>query len=148
MANTKKDYQFATGKRKSAVARIRLYEHLPADFKWGDTEIKKGEVYVNGKLLQDYFSSDVMKLTATEPLRIANVVNKYTFTIKVSGGGLAGQLDAVVAALSNILAKHDVETIRPVLKKKGFLTRDARIRERRKVGTGGKARRAKQSPKR
>ena len=148
MPQSKKDYSVATGKRKSAVARIRLYEHLPADLKWGETEIAKGEIYVNGKLMQEYFPSDIMKLTITEPLRIANVVNKYTYTIRVSGGGKAGQLDAVVAALSNVLAKLDTETIRPVLKKKGFLTRDSRIRERRKVGTGGKARRAKQSPKR
>lgn len=151
MAITKKqqkDYLFATGKRKEAVARVRLYEHVPADLMWGQTAITKGEIYVNGKVMQEYFPSEIMKLSITEPLRIANVMNKFTFTIRVMGGGKAGQLDAVVASIANVLAKMDPETIRPVLKKKGFLTRDSRIRQRRMVGTGGKARRAKQSPKR
>lgn len=142
-----KDYIFAVGRRREAVARVRLYEALRDGFSWG-TEIKKGDIIVNQKPIREYFPGDVNRFRYTEPLRVANAQNKYTITISVDGGGPSGQLDAVVAGLANALAKADNETFRPILKAKGFLTRDARVRERRKVGTGGKARRAKQSPKR
>lgn len=144
---TKKDYTFAVGLRREAVARVRIYDHIAEGLTFDELPVKKGELYVNGKTLQDYFTTQVNILEATEPLRIVNAVNKYTMTIRVMGGGLSGQLDAVVSGMSNALAKMDPE-FRAMLKKKGFLTRDARVRERRKVGTGGKARRAKQSPKR
>lgn len=142
------DYVFAVGRRKQAVARVRLYEAIKADAVWGGLEVKKGEILVNKKSISEYFPGDIYKRIYTEPLRVANALNKYAFTIQVTGGGPAGQLDAVVAGISNALSKLDSESYRPVLKKKGFLTRDARVRERRKVGTGGKARRKKQSPKR
>ncbi len=148
MKDTKKEYVLALGRRKSAVARVRLFEHVAEGMIWDQLPIKKGEIYVNGKTLQEYFTTPQSIIEATEPLRIANVVNKYTYTIRVVGGGLSGQLDAVVAGISNALAKLNPEEFRGTLKKKGFLTRDPRIRERRKAGTGGKARRAKQSPKR
>lgn len=144
----KKEYIFAVGRRKEAVARVRLYEFLKDGMSWGTTDIKKGDILVNEKAIADYFSGEVNRFKYTEPLRVANAQNKYTITIRVEGGGPSGQLDAVIAGISNALAKADNEAYRPVLKDKGFLTRDARIRERRKVGTGGKARRAKQSPKR
>lgn len=83
-----------------------------------------------------------------EPFRATNTIGKYSLTIKVEGGGKSGQLEAVVHGISRALQLLDKEKFRPILKKKGFLTRDARVRERRKVGTGGKARRKKQSPKR
>lgn len=142
-----KDYVFAVGRRKQAVARVRLYESVKADSVWG-LEIKKGEILVNKKVINEYFPGDIYRRVYTQPLRIANALNKYAFTVQVAGGGPAGQLDAVVAGISNALSKLDSESYRPALKKKGFLTRDARVRERRKVGTGGKARRKKQSPKR
>lgn len=145
---TKKDYTFAVGRRREAVARVRLYTDVKPESKWGQLEIKKGELFVNEKPISEYFSSDIARRVYSEPLRVVNAQNKYAFTIKVVGGGHAGQLDAVVAGIANVLAKFDPEEYRPILKKKGFLTRDARIRERRKVGTGGKARRRKQSPKR
>lgn len=144
---TKKNFTFAVGRRREAVARVRLYEALPADFAWDDTEIKKGEIFVNAMPIAEYFSSDTARYTYSEPFRITNTANKYTLTIRVVGGGKAGQLDAVVSGISRALASLGDEN-RGALKQKGFLTRDARVRERRKVGTGGKARRKKQSPKR
>lgn len=143
-----KNYLFAVGRRREAVARVRLYENLPSDLTWGNLAVNKGDILVNEKAIADYFPGEVNRFRYTEPLRVANAQNKYTITIKVEGGGPSGQLEAVVAGLSNALAKADVENFRPILKQKGFLTRDPRVRERRKVGTGGKARRKKQSPKR
>jgi small subunit ribosomal protein S9 len=147
--NAKKDYIFAVGRRKSSVARVRLHEHVKADLVWGESAVKKGELLVNKKPIAEYFSGEVSKRLYTEPLRITNAHQlNYAFTIKVAGGGPSGQLQAVIAGISNALIKLDVEKYRPTLKKKGFLTRDSRIRERRVVGMGGKSRRKKQSPKR
>ena len=143
----KKEYVFAVGRRKAAVARVRLYDAVRDGLAWENNPIVKGEILVNGKPVSAYFPSEVMRHEYSEPLRIVNAQNKYAITVRVVGGGPAGQLDATIAGLSNALAKFDPE-YRKVLKQKGFLTRDARVRERRKVGTGGKARRAKQSPKR
>lgn len=144
----KKDYVFAVGRRKEAVAQVRLYKSLRDDFKWGVNELNKGDIYVNQKPIAEYFSGESARYTYTEPLRVANAQNKFTFTISVRGGGPSGQLEAVVAGIANALSKADPETFRPTLKRKGFLTRDARVRERRKVGMGGKSRRKLQSPKR
>jgi small subunit ribosomal protein S9 len=147
--NQKLDYTFAVGRRKEAVARVRIYEKVKDGLMWGETAVKKGDILVNGKPASEYFSSDVARHLYTEPLRVTNTHQlNYTITIKVVGGGPAGQLQAAIAGISNALNKLDRETHRPILKKKGFLTRDARIRQRRKVGTGGKSRRKKQSPKR
>lgn len=143
----RKNYTVAVGRRRAAVARVRLYEALPADFVWGDKEIKKGEIFVNEMPIAEYFSGDTFRYLYSEPFRVTNTANVYTLTIRVTGGGKSGQLDAVVSGIAKVLALLDDEK-RTSLKKKGFLTRDARIRERRKVGTGGKARRKKQSPKR
>lgn len=147
--NLKKEYISAVGRRKEAVARVRIYEHVKADAKWDQEPIKKGEILVNGKPIAQYFPSEIERKLYTEPLRLTNThQNNYAITIRVTGGGRSGQLDAVIASLANALNKIDREKHRPVLKKKGFLTRDSRIRQRRKVGTGGKSRRKKQSPKR
>ncbi len=144
-----KDYLFSVGRRKSAVARVRLYEKVKADAVWGTTPIVKGEILVNEKPIADYFGGDIARHAYSEPLRITNAhQQQFAFTVKVEGGGPAGQLQALIAGISNALNKLDREQYRPILKKKGFLTRDARVRQRRKVGTGGKARRQKQSPKR
>ncbi len=146
--NVKKDYVFAVGRRREAVARVRLYETIKEDFVWDKMPVTKGELFVNGMPIANYFSGDIARYAYSEPLRTTNSQNKYTFTIRVVGGGMSGQLDAVVAGISNALAKLDTDSLRSKKKKKGFLTRDPRVRERRKVGTGGKARRKKQSPKR
>ena len=146
--NQSKDYIFATGKRKEAVARVRLYTTLKPGLTWKETPVNKGDILVNEMPIASYFSGDVSRYVYTEPLRVANAQNKYTLSIKVDGGGKSGQLQAVVAGIANALTKADPEAYRAVLKKKGFLTRDARVRERRKVGMGGKSRRKLQSPKR
>jgi len=147
--SSKKEYVSAVGRRKSAVARVRIYEHVKADLAWGNTPIKKGEILVNEKLIADYFPSDIERKLYTEPLRITNTHQQnYSITIRVTGGGQSGQLEAVIAAISNGLSVLDREKHRPVLKKKGLLTRDSRVRQRRKVGMGGKSRRKRQSPKR
>jgi small subunit ribosomal protein S9 len=144
----KKEYTIAVGRRREAVARVRLYADIKPDAKWGDVPLKKGEIIVNEKPVQDYFGGEVSRRMYTEPLRVANAQNKFAFTIRVVGGGPAGQLDAAIQGIANVLSKFDAGEYRSLLKEKGFLTRDARVRERRKVGTGGKARRKKQSPKR
>lgn len=147
--NSKKEYVAAVGRRKEAVARVRMYANVKADLKWGDMPIKKGEILVNEKPIADYFPSEVQRKLYTEPLRLTNTHQQnFAITIRVTGGGQSGQLDAVIAAIANALNKVDREKHRPILKKKGLLTRDSRIRQRRKVGTGGKSRRKKQSPKR
>lgn len=146
--NIKRDFTFAVGRRREAVARVRLYETLKEGLLWGKTEIKKGDIIVNEKPIAEYFTGETARYEYSGPLRVANAQNKFTFTIKVVGGGMSGQLDAVIHGISSALSKHDRENYRSLLKEKGFLTRDPRIRERRKVGMGGKARRKKQSPKR
>lgn len=144
----KKDFIFAVGRRREAVARVRLYDSVKSNLIFDKTPVKKGDMIINGLKIEDYFSSKLMRHEYTAPLRVVNALDKFTFTIKVEGGGKSGQLDAVSHAIARALAIYDPEKFRKPLKDKGFLTRDARVRERRKVGTGGKARRAKQSPKR
>lgn len=142
-------YISAVGKRKEAIARVRIYQNFKEGQLSNYTDVKKGEIYVNSKPIAEYFSNEADRYTYTEPLRVTNAHQKnFTITIKVVGGGPAGQLDAVVAGIANALQKLNREEYRSILKKNGFLTRDARIRQRRNVGTGGKARRQKQSPKR
>ncbi|MBI4097157.1 MAG: 30S ribosomal protein S9 [Candidatus Levybacteria bacterium] len=144
----KRDFIFAVGRRREAVARVRLYTVIKDGMAWKDTEVKKGDIIVNKKPISEYFKSETARYIYSEPLRVAHAQNKYTFTIQVVGGGPAGQLQAVVHGISKALSVLDKDKYRPSLKKKGFLTRDARTRQRRKVGMGGKSRREKQSPKR
>ncbi|MFC1653560.1 30S ribosomal protein S9 [Patescibacteria group bacterium] len=131
----KKDYTYAVGRRKTATARVRLYS-------------KKGDLIVNGVPAGQYFPSERSKAAYLQPLKVTNTLGKLSFSVKVQGSGKYGQLGAVVHGISRALAILDEETHRPVLKKYGLLTRDSRMRETRKAGTGGKARRKKQSPKR
>ncbi len=145
---TKKDYISAIGRRREAVARVRLYEHVRDELSWNTTEVRKGDILVNNKPISDCFPSKVMRRMYAEPMRITNTTNKYTFLIKVKGGGHSGQLDAVISGIARALDKLNNDEFHLILKKKGFLTRDSRVRERRKVGMKGKARRKMQSPKR
>lgn len=144
----KRDYTYAVGRAKEAVARVRLYSHMKEDAKWGDHEIKKDQILVNGAPIEKYFTGPIMKAMYMKPFVITKTEGKYAVTVKVAGGGNNGQLDALIQGLARALSAIDVVKFRPVLKKAGLLTRDARVRQRRMVGTGGKARRAKQSPKR
>ena len=138
-----KTYKSFTGRRKAAIARIRLFVNgLPA----GD-EVKKGDILINGKKAEAYFGGAVAKATYEEPFKITNTLGKYTFSVKIVGGGTKSQLEAFIHAVSKGLSSLD-EKSKHILKKKGFLTRDARVRQRRQVGMGGKARRKRQSPKR
>lgn len=128
-------YTYAVGRRRSAAARVRLFKG-------------KGENLVNDKPISQYFPGEINKIAYTQPFKVVDVENKYFVTVKVVGGGKEGQLDATLQAVARALDKANKEKFRSPLKKAGLLTRDARVRERRKVGTGGKARRKKQSPKR
>lgn len=140
----KKDYVFAIGRRKESVARVRLYYTSTT---WDGIAINKGDIVVNKKKAVEYFGEGGVKVYG-EPLRITNTEKKFAITVKVAGGGKIGQLDSTALGITRALDKLDKEKFRKILKKKGFLTRDPRVRQRRKVGMGGKARRKKQSPKR
>ncbi len=131
----KPTYTHSVGRRKRAIARIRLFT-------------KKGDNIVNDLPIAKYFPGKNSKAIYLEPLRTCSVLEKYHFTVKVLGSGKISQLAAVVHGVSRALVKINEDKNKPLLKKKGLLTRDPRKRERRKVGTGGKARRKKQSPKR
>lgn len=136
------------GRRRSAVARIRLYTEVKEPIALGDQSVKKGDIYVNGLPIEQYFSGVSSISRYQQPLQVTNTLTTFAITAKVVGGGKSGQLDAVVHGIARALAAFDKTKFRPILKKKGLLTRDPRTRERRKVGMGGKARRKKQSPKR
>ena len=140
----KKNFVYGVGRRKEASAQVRLYT---TSAKWGEIELEKGQIWVNKMKAEEYFGKN-RELVYTEPLKLTNTLNKFAITIQVSGGGKGGQLGAAVLGISRALNMLDKEKHRLVLKKKGLLTRDPRVRERRKVGMGGKARRRKQSPKR
>ena len=141
----KKDFVFAIGRRKSSTAQARLYKKDATV--WGGTTVKKGEVVVNNQPALAYFGKSFEKVYR-EPLQATGTQDKFAISIKVSGGGKTGQLDSAVLAIARALDKVDKEKFHSILKKKGMLTRDPRVRQRRKVGMGGKSRRKKQSPKR
>lgn len=137
------------GRRKTSVAIVRLY--IPGKDKTvmvGETKIKEGEMWANKKKIEVMFPALYQKVQYLRPLKLVNAEGRFCVSITVTGGGLNGQLDAIGHGLSRALEKTDKEVIRPILKKEMLLKRDPRARQRRKVGTGGKARRAKQSPKR
>lgn len=144
----KRDYTYAVGRRKEAVARVRLYSHVKDGALWGQQTLQKGQVLVNEMPVEHYFPGPINKAKYMKPLSLLNITDKFAITVKVVGGGRAGQLDAMIHGLSRALSAVDVTKYRPTLKKAGLLTRDPRVRERRSVGTGGKARRQKSSPKR
>ena len=146
MKTSSKNFIFAKGGRKEAVARIRLYNMGKASI--DGVELKKGDIFVNSKPIQEYFRFRAYPPIYNKFILDTGISGKYPFSIKVEGGGLAGQLDAVILGMARALDKLDREQYHKVLRNHGYLTRDARERERRKVGMGGKARRKKQSPKR
>ena len=137
----------AVGRRKQSSARIRLYSSVKDGQAWDGIAVSKDQILVNGMPIEKYFPGPLNKAKYMLPLTLTNTVGKYAVTIKVEGGGMAGQLDAIILGLSRALALANREKNRGVLKARKLLKVDARVRERRKVGTGGKARRNKHSPK-
>jgi len=124
----------ATGRRKSSVARVRL---IPG----------KGEITVNKKSLDEYFGSEIQKRELRRPLEVAGAEGKFDVIATVKGGGFTGQAGALRHGIARALCEADQENNRPVLKAAGFLTRDPRMKERKKYGLK-KARRASQFSKR
>lgn len=126
---------YTVGRRKEALAKIRL---MPG----------QGQVTVNGHSVAEYFPGTILQKQYNRPFEITQTSGKFNISIKVEGGGKAAQLGAIIHGISRALAKLEDKKFRPLLKKAGLLTRDARVKERRKYGHAQKARAKKQSPKR
>lgn len=127
-------FHYGTGRRKEAVARVRLY---PGE----------GGITVNGKPVQEYFGGRVLhQMNITQPLRLTGTLDRFTITVRVAGGGVAGQAGAIRHGISRALLRFN-EELRPDLKRAKLLTRDARVKERKKVGLK-RARKAPQYTKR
>ena len=129
-----KNYFYGTGRRKNAVARVRL---LPGS----------GKITVNDRELDNYFGLDTLKLIINQPLVATANESKFDVICNVYGGGLSGQAGAIRHGISRALLQADEDAYRPILKKAGFLTRDSRMKERKKYGLK-KARKASQFSKR
>ena len=132
-ANTERNFIYATGKRKSAVARVRI---TPGT----------GKVTINKKELNEFYSLETLKAVVMRPFTVANMIEKYDVMATVKGGGFSAQAGAVAHGISKALASIDLDT-RTSLKRAGLLTRDSRVKERRKYGLK-KARKAPQFSKR
>jgi small subunit ribosomal protein S9 len=127
-------YYYGTGRRKTAVARVRLFPN-------GD-----GRMIINGRDAEQYFGRDVLFAAAKSPLRLLELTNRFNVTLKVVGGGVSGQAGAVRHGLARALVRAD-EAFRSPLRRGGFLTRDPRMKERKKYGLK-RARKAPQYTKR
>ena len=134
MYKSKKPYMYGTGRRKSSVARVHLFP--------GGT----GAITINGRDIDDYFGLDSLKLIVRQPLNTTNTLGKVDIEATVSGGGVSGQAGAIRHGIARALLQVD-ESYRPLLKAAGFLTRDPRMKERKKYGLKA-ARRAPQFSKR
>lgn len=141
-------YYEAVGRRKESSARVRLYVVKETAVTIGGKEVEKGGMIVNGRPVEQYFPGEVLKKMYLEPFRTTNTVGRFAVSVQAVGGGLSGQLAAVIHGIARALEKVDREKFRPILKKRGFMTRDPRAKQRRKAGYAGKARARKQSPKR
>jgi len=133
MYTSAKPYFYGTGRRKKSVARVRLYPG-------------SGVITVNGKNIDEYFGLETLKLIINQPFGVTETLGKFDIIATVKGGGLSGQAGAIRHGLARALVKAD-ETMKPALKKAGFLTRDPRMKERKKYGLKA-ARRAPQFSKR
>ena len=134
MYQSKKSYFYGTGRRKSSVARVRVYP--------GGT----GAITINGKDIDEYFGLETLKMLVRAPFEVTNTVGKFDVVVTVCGGGVSGQAGAIRHGVSRALLLADAE-YRALLKKAGFLTRDPRMKERKKYGLKA-ARRAPQFSKR
>ncbi len=128
-----KPYFYGTGRRKSSVARVRVYKG-------------KGKVTINDRDMDDYFGLETLKLIVRQPLAVTETSDKFDIVCRVAGGGVTGQAGAIRHGIARALLQAD-ESFRPALKKAGLLTRDPRMKERKKYGLKG-ARRAPQFSKR
>ena len=126
-------YFYGTGRRKKSVARVRVYAGT-------------GKITINDRDIDDYFGLETLKLIVRQPLALTGTADKFDIVCRVNGGGVAGQAGAIRHGLSRALLEYDAN-LRPALKKAGFLTRDPRMKERKKYGLKG-ARRAPQFSKR
>lgn len=128
-----KPYFYGTGRRKDSVARVRVYQGT-------------GKVTINDRDIDNYFGLETLKMTVRQPLALTNLEGRYDVLVNVYGGGLSGQAGAIRHGIARALVKADPE-LRPAVKKAGFLTRDPRMKERKKYGLKA-ARRAPQFSKR
>ena len=126
-------YFYGTGRRKSSVARVRVYNGT-------------GKITINDRDIDDYFGLETLKLIVRQPLNLTGTADKFDIVCRVAGGGVTGQAGAIRHGISRALLQFDGE-LRPQLKKAGLLTRDPRMKERKKYGLKG-ARRAPQFSKR
>ena len=126
-------YFYGTGRRKKSVARVRVYPGT-------------GKITINDRSIDDYFGLETLKLIVRQPLALTGTTEKFDIVCRVNGGGVTSQAGAIRHGLSRALLQYD-EALRPALKKAGFLTRDPRMKERKKYGLKG-ARRAPQFSKR
>ena len=134
MYESKNPYYYGTGRRKSSVARVRLYAGT-------------GKITINGRDIDDYFGLDTLKLIVRQPLNLTGTADKFDIECRVAGGGVTGQAGAIRHGIARALLQFNSEELRPQLKKAGFLTRDPRMKERKKYGLKA-ARRAPQFSKR
>ena len=133
MYTSAKPYFYGTGRRKKSVARVRVYPGT-------------GSITINKRSIDDYFGLETLKLIVNQPYEVTDTVGKFDIVCTVTGGGISGQAGAIRHGLAKALLQVD-ETYRPALKKAGFLTRDPRMKERKKYGLKA-ARRAPQFSKR
>ena len=133
MDYNKRPYFYGTGRRKKSVARVRLYQGT-------------GKVTINGRDIDDYFGLETLKLIVRQPLELTELTDKFDIECRVAGGGVTGQAGAIRHGLARALLQAD-ENYRPALKAAGLLTRDPRMKERKKYGLKA-ARRAPQFSKR
>ena len=124
---------YGTGRRKNAIARVRLTEG-------------SGKIIINGQDIEDFFGMETLKVIVRQPLTVTNTTSKYDVIAKVVGGGFTGQAGAIRHGIARALNEANAE-FRPALKQNGFLTRDPRMKERKKYGLK-KARKAPQFSKR
>ena len=129
-----KEQYYGTGRRKSSVARVRL---VPGN----------GKVTINGRDIDDYFGLDTLKVIVRQPLTLTQTTSKFDVIAKVEGGGFTGQAGAIRHGIARALLEVDSDAFRTDLKSAGFLTRDSRMKERKKYGLKA-ARRAPQFSKR
>ena len=133
MYTSAKPYFYGTGRRKKSIARVRIYPGT-------------GAITINNRDIDDYFGLETLKLIVNQPYEVTDTVGKFDIVCTVVGGGISGQAGAIRHGLAKALLQAD-ESYRPALKKAGFLTRDPRMKERKKYGLKA-ARRAPQFSKR